>query len=52
VIPADELNAIVRREKATVFIEPVPSAVFEKVGDYFIKLLRGELNSEQTDARF
>jgi hypothetical protein len=51
-IPVDQLNAIMRGGKGTVFTEPVPSAVFEKVGDYFIKLLRGELSPEETDARF
>jgi hypothetical protein len=51
-IPADQLNAIMRGGKGTVFTESVQSAVFEKVGDYFIKLLRGELSAEETDARF
>lgn len=51
-IAADQLNAIMRGGKGTIFTESVPSAVFEKVGDYFIKLLRGELSPEETDARF
>lgn len=52
VIAADQLNAIMRGGKGTVFTGPVPSDVFEKVGTYFIKLLRGELSREETDARF
>jgi hypothetical protein len=51
-IPVDQLNAIMRGGKGTVFTEPVSSAVFEKVGDYFVRLLRGELSPEETDARF
>ncbi|HWS63194.1 MAG TPA: hypothetical protein VN325_10610 [Steroidobacteraceae bacterium] len=51
-IPVDQLNAIMRGGEGTVFTEPVSSAVFEKVGDHFVRLLRGELSPEETDARF
>jgi len=52
IIPVDQLTAIMRGGKGTVFTESVPSTVFEKVGDCFIELLRGELGSEEADARF
>jgi hypothetical protein len=52
IIPVDQLKAIMRGGKGTVFTESVRSAVFEKVGDYFIRFLRGELSPDETDARF
>lgn len=51
VMTAEELNVLLRGGKGTIFTEEVQTDVFERVGEYFVKLLRGELKPEECDAR-
>lgn len=51
-IPKDELNAILQSGDGSTFTGDVPTERFETVGEYFVRLLRGELRSDETDARF
>jgi hypothetical protein len=50
-ISKDVLNGI-RKNEGTIFTEDVPTELFERVGDYFTRLLRGVLKPEECDARF
>lgn len=51
VIRKDELNSIQRSDESNYFTDDVDTALFEKMGYYFVKLLREELNPDETDAR-
>jgi hypothetical protein len=51
-IAKDELNAILKGTEGTIFTGDVEVKLFRQVGEYFLKLLRGELGPNETDARF
>jgi len=48
-ISVAELNQIRGDES---FTEPVPTILIMNLGEYFVKLLRGELEPQENDARF
>lgn len=50
-IKKDELNAIRKGGDKVFFTKDLPSEAFEKVGEYFIKLLREELKPDENDTR-
>ncbi|MDI1477112.1 hypothetical protein [Polyangium sp. y55x31] len=51
VVPKVELNAILMAGPQNMFPDDVPTELFERVGDAFMKLLREELTPEESDAR-
>ena len=51
-IPADILNALNTGGEGAVFTRDVPAAMFIRTARYFMKLLQGDLSSEEIDARF
>jgi hypothetical protein len=52
IISRDELNDIAGANEESMFTRDAETEFFERTGDYFTKLLRGELKSEECDARF
>lgn len=52
VILRDEPDAIVKTTDGSYFTDDVKTGIFECTGDYFIKLLRGDLKPSECDARF
>lgn len=51
-ITADELNAMSTNGDGSFFTGPLPLVEFIRTGDYFMKLLTGELSPLEVDARF
>lgn len=50
-IRKDELNAIQGSSEAGYFTDDVETELFERMADYFVKLLREELEPDENDAR-
>lgn len=50
-IRKDELNAIQGGNESGYFTDDVEAELFKRMGDYFIKLLSGDLKTDETDAR-
>lgn len=51
IVHKDELNAIRNGGEVCFFTKDLPTEAFEKVGDYFVKLLREELKPDESDTR-
>lgn len=50
-IRKEELNAIQGSNESGYYTDDVETALFESMGDHFVKLLRGDLGPHETDAR-
>ena len=50
-IPKAALNLLGRCDDRHYFTGDVRTELFEKMGDYFVKLVREELGPDETDAR-
>jgi hypothetical protein len=50
-ISKNELNSLQGSTEVSCFTEDVETELFERMGNYFVKLLREELNPDETDAR-